>query len=470
MAILLNRKLIIKSFLNISLFLVFLMVLAVVLESNNLRPTSDDYCFGSISADGAIGGVIRWWNTWSANLFSLFIQNLLVGLPLLHLPWEVASAIPFIFAALGMGIAIIYLTPRDLNHLPKLFLITLLAFSWWAFLWGNELMGASVYDDNVRLAYGLTHWQTLNGAYVIPPLILLSIWSEIWNHSSRISGWTLFLTIFLGFMGGTSVTTLSLALIVICAIVPIYSWIFKLGISSQRTILWLVLFVSITIGTAVSSKLSPGQHIRISDLGSNFELTWDRIEYLRFIVVPIAISQFIKSYFSWSSLIIFILISCVLWLVTTLRISSGTLQKKSFNCDWFLDAGLMMAGFSFLQLLIVRVAEDFAYPAYWHYASPLVCVFLSIYFFGVWAGTAMAVTNKKITIYFILPSLSLAMILGAVANLNMVHSMIERNVRWNNGAAPVSQLGLGDIENNDYVGICWERLDNFRDETTKRGH
>jgi hypothetical protein len=465
---LLDKKLTIRAFFKTSLILISLMVLVVVLESSHLRPTSDDYCFGVVSADGAIGGVGRWWNNWTANLFPIFIENILVGLPLLHLPWGIASAIPFIFAALGMGVAVIYLIPSDLNDFPKLFLITLLAFSWWAFLWGNELMGASV-DDNVRLAYGLTHWQTLNGAYVIPLLILLGIWGEIWNHSSRISGRTLLGTIFLGFLGGLSVTTLSLALLVICAIVPIYSWVFKLGISSQRTILWFVLFVSILISAVASSILSPGQHVRIIELNTSFEITWERIEYLRFILVPLAIREWVKSYFCWSSLIIFLLISCVYWLATASKLSSAALPKKLLNCGWFLDAGLMLAGFSLLQLLIIRVAEDFAYPAYWHYASPLVCVFLSIYFFGVWAGTSLALINKKITIYFIIPCLSFAISFGAVANLTLVKSMIERNVRWNNGAAPISQLEFGDIENNGYIAVCWERLDNFRDETTKRG-
>lgn len=465
-----NKKLVGQIVLNISFTIIFLVVLFVIVASGNLRPTSDDYCFGAYSAAGSIGGVIRWWNNWSSNLFPLLIENIIVGLPLLHLPWQIASAIPFMLTAFGMSFAIIYIVPNNLIYIPRIFISILIPFSWWTFLWANELMGSMAGDVSVSLAYGLTHWQTLNGAYIIPVLILLCIWSEIWNNTGRVTSRVLLAVIFLGLLGGVSVTTLALALIVLCGLVPICSWIFRIGVSPHRIILWWVLFFTILLSFLISSLLSPGNNFRMIELESNFDLTWERIHYLRFAVVPSAIGLWARSYLSWSSLLLFILISCLNWLVIAINKNTSATQKEPFNYDWYLDAALMVAGFSLLQLMIIVVAEDFAYPAYWHYASPLVCVFLSIFFAGSYAGIKVALLSKINLIYLCIPILFMVIVISSVSNINMIKSIAERSVRWGNGSAPITQLGFGDIGNDDYIGICWERLNNVRSEETKRGN
>ena len=80
-------------------------ILALVYVSHKLRPGSDDYCFGWISAQyGLIGGTAHWWNSWSGYLYLMFMASLLVGLPLAHLPFGIASAIPFLFSSVLLGV------------------------------------------------------------------------------------------------------------------------------------------------------------------------------------------------------------------------------------------------------------------------------------------------------------------------------------------------------------------------------
>ena len=64
-------------------------------------------------------------------------------------------------------------------------------------------------------------------------------------------------------------------------------------------------------------------------------------------------------------------------------------------------------------------------------------------------------------IHIIIPCLLLAISFGLFSNLTMVQSMIERNIRWNTGSAPIHQLALGDIESKSWMAQCWEQLDNF---------
>lgn len=439
--------------------------------SGNLRPTSDDYCFGAFSAAGSIGGVVRWWNNWSSNLFPLLIENILVGLPLLHLPWQVGSAIPFLLTAFGISVAVIFIVPNNLIYIPKLFIIVLMPFSWWTFLWANELMGGMTSDEGRSLAYGLTHWQTLNGAYIIPILILFCVWSEIWTRTNQVTFRVLLAAIFLGLLGGLSVTTLALALIVLCGLVPISSWIFRIGVSSQRIVLWWVLFFTILLSLVISSLLSPGNHIRMVELETNIDITWERVHYLRFAVIPNAITLWVKFYLSWSSFVIFILFFSLHWINIIVNNANASCEQKiHFDYEWYFDAALIMAGFSLLQLMLIMVAEDFAYPAYWHYSSPLICIFLSIFFAGSCCGIKMALMNRLNLIYFCIPFLLLAILIGFVSNFNMINSISERVMRWSKGAAPISQLGFGDVENADYIGICWERLNNARSEETRRGN
>ncbi|MBT8584882.1 hypothetical protein G6694_09650 [Polynucleobacter paneuropaeus] len=112
-----NKLLIVFSCL---MAIIFCMVIWVYFEAYKLRPAGDDYCYGAIAAEfGLFGGVYHWWNTWSGFIFAMFSGTLLVGLPLAFLPFNIASAICFILASLGMGLVIACINNKLIQSAPR---------------------------------------------------------------------------------------------------------------------------------------------------------------------------------------------------------------------------------------------------------------------------------------------------------------------------------------------------------------
>jgi hypothetical protein len=144
-----------------------LMSLYVMYSSRLLRPGADDYCLGVEADRGIIGAAMYWWDTSSGYLFNYFGGILLVGLPVLHAPWFIASLIPFIAAALCIAIvgwqivAYAKLGGRKPSVIESLLLLPLFATTWWLFLWLPVTWGQD--GINQWMGIGLTHFQTLNG-------------------------------------------------------------------------------------------------------------------------------------------------------------------------------------------------------------------------------------------------------------------------------------------------------------------
>ena len=87
--------------------------LGVVWFSRFLRPSADDYCAGAVAQLGVFGAPLALWNTWAGFLFRNLIENILMGLPLLYLPWSFASSISFLISAIGLGLVVYFLLSFD---------------------------------------------------------------------------------------------------------------------------------------------------------------------------------------------------------------------------------------------------------------------------------------------------------------------------------------------------------------------
>ena len=85
------------------------MVAFVIWTSRLLRPLADDYEIAVAANAGLIGSITGFWQSWSGAVTSTLSLTLFVGLPLRHLPWSVASAIPFLSSAILMAAVGIWL-------------------------------------------------------------------------------------------------------------------------------------------------------------------------------------------------------------------------------------------------------------------------------------------------------------------------------------------------------------------------
>jgi len=86
-------------------------VAVTVWVSGRLRPIQDDYWHGNVVGEhGVFGGVLFWWETWAGYVSSCFVAAVLVGWPLVHLPWWIASGVTFLAVCTLMGVLAVVAT------------------------------------------------------------------------------------------------------------------------------------------------------------------------------------------------------------------------------------------------------------------------------------------------------------------------------------------------------------------------
>lgn len=122
--------------------------------------------------------------------------------------------------------------------------------------------------------------------------------------------------------------------------------------------------------------------------------------------------------------------------------------------------------FSLLQIFINRAAEFFAYQGYWHFISPIDCIFISICCIGVWAGAFIYQSEGRIKFATAITfALLLASLMGTSANLYMIKSIYQRQALWSCGPAPTP--GVTDID-VEWIRGCWKELNKLRPTQIER--
>lgn len=448
-----------------------LNIIMIGVASVHLRPIADDYCFGSVAQSGVLGGVITWWNTWSGFIHPMFWGNLLVGLPLLYLPWSLASSIAFLVASILIGIVVIVLLgDSKLTTSRKLMLCFMTTCLWWVFLWAPEYFASS--NDAIRLmGWGLTHWQTLNATYIVQFQVLIILIFLVIKRKKN-DALTFLTASLLGILSGTSGSSESLAILLCCIcllcsikLFPIFSAKFFGRLFSQKAYpIIIVLCITLCIGLLFSHKFSPGHQVRLSRFTIDFNFGIQRILSLVQFTVPYSIAIIVKTYVSYSSLIV---------LCVTTGISFLLARRDSiFDSGSLLKLAITLTGASGFFSLSTRLAEAFIYSAFWHFSSSFMLIFLSVIFFGLWIGNKLGKISLKVYQQnLIYCALFLLLFLSTSVNVLMASTIMERQERWVLGSAPIfsscNNIVVSDIE-KEWVAECWKELNNARPKKTLR--
>ena len=143
----------------------------------------------------------------------------------------------------------------------------------------------------------------------------------------------------------------------------------------------------------------------------------------------------------------------------------------AFLCPGFISAlqvekliklGIGLGIFALIQILVNRLSEAFVYVAYWHYVSALVCIFISLLFFGLAIGRSLRVKVDN-QAYQMLAAACLigGLLVGVSSAIFMVEAIYLRETSWALGAAPTE--GVTDIEDpNGWQMNCWNHLNELR--------
>lgn len=191
---------------------IFASIALVLAISVLLRPVADDYAHGASAVAGFWSATTGWWLGWSGDLSLIVGQVLLVGMPLAWLPLEVTSSVGFVFSGFivgGLGAVALGLVKHS-EKWPVISVWALITLSWWVFLWARQL---AVPDfENRRVAEYLTHWQTVNVAYVIFPAINVVVFLFLVRGALSRGKLAGTIALFLGFISGTSGLVMGVAL------------------------------------------------------------------------------------------------------------------------------------------------------------------------------------------------------------------------------------------------------------------
>jgi hypothetical protein len=434
----------------------------VVASSSDLRPSGDDYCFAHLVAkSGIFGGVIEWWKTWTGFASAMLLGNILVGFPLAYCSFSVASSIPFGIAALTVALSCLFiLGRRHYDGIGAILFVIVVICAWWGYLWLPYRLHTA--NDNMgMMAIGLTHWQTINGTYVVQTSLLVMLSAAFARVLSTCPRWALILSVVMGLEAGFGGPALALSAMITVGLIAF----FHLRRKNLKTahIISLSVFVAVCALAALTSvKLSPGSLYRSSVLSSmaspSSGSVWEIVRFTVIVPLKIWFLTFVNIGAVSSSLIV---------LTTSMLISK---RREGVRRDTAcLIASAYLCVFSLIQCLVNRLSEYFTYSGYWHYASAQLCSFLSIILFSVWLAESIPplLVRRPVSLLFAF------LIIGAFAGnflalREMVESMSDRRKAWHVG--PSSLPGLSDIEDGaGWQMGCWKALETYRQKMDPAG-
>lgn len=426
----------------------------IVVYSTFLRPSADDYCHGAGATAGYIQSIGTWYATWIGDLFQVSVTALLVGQPLANLPFEVASAIPFLATAaavaalIAVAVGRIRTPSRQVTVLTGAVLIPLALVVWWGYWW----VPASLTEDRAAtpwlLATAMLHWQTVGVQYSLVPAVLVAGYLVVRAHQIAPTWFKLVAYGGLGLLcglGGLAFGTGALAF----GGVILIAGAFATGDFRLTGEFRHIAFVVLSLAGLAISYLAPGTAGRSAALASNRPqesmTPWRLFEWL-----------FPNGVFTWASgvahagtlvvALIAVGVGCGLHAFGA-RIDPAHLTRTA--------AGLL--GFSLLASLASRGAEAFSYPAYWHEITARTVIFVSVVLLGLAAGSALTSRHPVWAApAAVAAAVALLVVLGSLFLLQ--HEAVDRYTAWIAGPAPGT---IGDT-NLEWVRNCWERIADYR--------
>lgn len=439
-----------KLLIVIVLTIISFVFLGVASFTRFLRPSADDYCAGVVAQHGFFGAPLELWNTWSGYFFTMWIENIFMGLPLLYFPWSLSSSISFLMSAIGLSLTIFFIHPKGaLNRFHLSTLSILVPFMWWEYLWAPT----AINNDMSPLANGLTHWQTLTSGYLLTTEVLIILWAICWKFANKQVGNLTSITLLglLGLLFGFSSEPINLAAFSVFLLALGWRLLGNRSLKVTSNELGWLSFGFCLFIAFIAAHLSPGNLSRTALINPNLEISLDRLGFLVEWTIPYAIENWFLAYFNWGGASIFVF-------NIGLYFFAGKIDHNVDRSKLFLRA-TQLSGFGLLIYLVARFTEAFSYSGYWHFIPGIVCIFLSIYFWSAWLGIGLARYSSRILQLLLLAVLTLSLLLGILASYKMTKSIYKRGIQWSQGAAPI--LGVTDIE-EEWVRNCWIRLRELR--------
>ena len=457
--VLLNSRALMQVVVGLLWISTFLVVSYVVWTSRLLRPIADDYWIAVSAQDGLLEGVITWWQEWSGAVSTMTSNVLFVGLPLLHLPWSLASAVPFlcamflaVFATTWIFVQAIPKHPERRGFVIASLLFPILAVVWWGYWWLPALQAGDS-DDTYRLALGVTHWQSLNAGYVIPIVLLIWLWLVLETRHGvkfrRIWAIYLLLGILAGFNGPTFAGAAFLTIVVLAV---------ASGLGSQKAVrargwCWVMTLLGILFG-ALASYFSPGSQYRTTYL-ANPDLNAVLISQWLTQAVPGGVSDWIRAAINPGAIVLLVVIVGY----TAILVHLGFRP----NARLLLTVGFALLGFALIASLVNRFAQFFAYQAFWHLTGPQTIAWLGLTAIAMGIGAYVAINVQQAqTRPVAVLGCAIGLLLFVSSITLMTQTILTRSVQWESGPAPLS--GIEDIENSSgWVMAEWIKLRSLRD-------
>ena len=435
-----------------------------------LRPAADDYVIGLVAAQhGAFGGIAHWWNTWSSFFTQIIMYNIFAGMPLAHLPFSIASAIPFLIVLGSTGFVILSFYPKKIKSFYSKFSILVGgSLLWWFFLWTNNAL-VDKPKWITRIAELSTHWQTCTTAYYLPPLLLLIFYAIFKKKNLKNAFAYYFLIIFAGFFIGVAGDMVAAAFFGFGLLASGYChWYGKYHNNKRQYAKhWFIFTFSVLFFCFASHFLSPGRAIRYDVIAADPNLlTFSSLPSLSGLLelltstVTQACKHLFKGVMHLGSLLILSLTASISYLSESTSADNDTTQKECLHlCGAFCLLALVMAGASGL-------AENFVYKAYWHFSRSTLFSFFSIVFFGIFLGLyARSKTTRLNTLA--IGILLASLLVGTYVNQFALEHISEREKRW--AVGPASSENISDIDSPDLGwGEYWIELNKLRPDYTER--
>jgi len=439
------------------------LVLWVAAKSLQLRPGGDDYCWAVGAGYGALGGPSFWWETFSGYVVHNVALTYLVGMPLLHLPLVLSSAVPFFVAAVVVGflvlVPLMWMARRRTERRALLLVaVPVVMVTWWVYWWYPVTLEQD--GSNLWLAVSMVHNQNINGGYVIETSVGTMLWFAAWRFT-KIWGlrasWIFVVAGAWAALSGPALAVASIAMLVLGL-----GWWGWLAVDRNRAVAWgLVLGLTAAIVFSVLGYLAPGSRARSARMGTSVEMNPTRFgEWINH-VFPGTVDLWWQA-FTTPGILITVGMSLV---------GGFFAHRLGWNLDLVRAGKLVLAGATFSLLLAVAsgLTNFFIYAAPYHAVPSRILAFLTAWWVGVTVGAILASrTNAAAAVGgIILVGLATSTAsLGVV--LNMTISMAERAEVWDRGPAPVAGI-VTDYLSWPNGRTCWQDLIQITPKFPNRG-
>lgn len=309
------------------------------------------------------------------------------------------------------------------------------------------------------LSYGILHWQTVNGSYIIPIQLLIITYLKYYNlkYSLRTQN---IIAMFWGIAAGMTGSAMALSIFSVLFCVIVYN-IVRGTKNKQKNSPLIFAIIFLLVGFVIVHTMSPGHQVRSDALKSDMSFSIDRILYLIDFTAFRSYRTFYTLYVSIGSLFLLITTACFTLFFPNIF--------SSINKQSALKTALFLTFVTLVFVSVARFGQAFSYWAHWHFSTAYFFSFFSILFWGITLASYtqhyFIENEKRKRIVGVFLPLSLMFAIGCISI--GFFDIKTRADAWSIGPAPMR--GVSDIEvKGGWQEGCWDSLNNNRENPIQR--